>query len=129
MPIAGQSLAERPGGHVDARRHVHVGVALEDAAQGIEAVERGNGEVAAQRQRRIVAWCRMSLREDEAVTIDPLVGGVAVAHHPEEQGRQDVGLRERAAGVAHAGMMRGLKDEAADGPRLRLELRHSEQCC
>ena len=110
-----QPLAERAGRGLDAGEPLHVGVPLEraaDLAQGHDLVVR---EVAGLRERRVEHRRRMPLGEDEPVAVRPVgILGVVPQEPAEVEGRHDLGGRQRAAGMARAGLGRHLQDVFPD---------------
>jgi hypothetical protein len=111
----GEPLPERPGGELDPRRVVHLGVAgclRAPLAEGPEVVERQpvTGEV----EHRIQQDRRVPRRQDEPVAVGP-VGGLGVVAH--DAGPQDVGQGRQGhgrAGMTAVGGLGGVHGQAPD---------------
>ena len=67
----GYALAERAGGHVHAGREIHIGMALQTAADMAERLELVHGEKAAVGEHRVERRSRMALGEHKAVALFP----------------------------------------------------------
>ena len=97
---AGQTLAQRAGGDVDAGALVHAGVALQGGALLAQGVQDLHGEEALHGQRRVLGGAHMALGEDEAVTVFPAGPGRIHVHIPEVAGGDKVCHGQGAAGMA-----------------------------
>ena len=108
------ALAERAGGHVDARGVVHVRVALQAAADVAQRLELLNGEEPAARENGVERGGRVALGEDEAVAVGLVGIGRVDVHVLEVQVGQDVRDGQRPAGVARLGGVNAGNDAATD---------------
>ena len=112
----GEALAERPGGHLDPRRHPALGMpgrARAPLAELLEVVDRE--VVAAEMQGGIEEHRRMAAREHEAVAVRPVRVRRIVAQMP---GEQAIGKRSQPHGRAGMPRLRALDRvdrEEADG--------------
>ncbi len=111
-----ESLAQRPGGHLDPQRRVPLGVArggrppLAESSQ----VVHGDGKPA-QMEQRVEQHRAVTVGEHEAIAVDP---GRGVGIDPEELGPHhdgDVGHAHGHAGMARVGFLDGVHRQALDG--------------
>ena len=118
-----EALAERPGGHLDARRHPALGMSGRARAPLPELLQILDREVvAAKMQARVEQHRGVAAREHETVAIRPVRCRRVVA---EMAGEQPIGERGEAhgrAGMARFRPLDGIDREKADGvDRLALD--------
>ena len=112
-----EAHAERAGGHLDAGRLLHDGVALELAAELAERHQVFDREVAGLGQRPVDHRRGVALADDEAVAVGPEGVLRVVAHDAEVERGGDLDGGEGAAGVAGVGGGDHLHDVPADALR------------
>ena len=120
----GEALAERSGGHLDARRVARLGMARGPRSERAERHEVVELEaVAAEVEHRVLEDRGVAVGEHEAVAVGPLRVSRVMAHDPAVQ---HVGERSEGHGrplVAAVGVERGIHRQAADDlDRLGLEV-------
>ena len=108
------ALTERAGGHVDARRVIHIGMALQAAADMAERLELFDGKIAAIRQHRIQPRRRVTLGEHKAVAIDLVRVGRIDIHFLKVQISHDVGSTERSTRMSRLGRVNRSHDTLPD---------------
>ena len=111
----GESLAERPGRRLDARRHADFRMAGRlrvQLAKAPELVDRQR--VAGQVQQRVLQHRAVAVRQHEAVAIGPVRIGRVVAQVPVPQRDGDFGHAHRHAGMAGVGRLHRVHRERAD---------------
>ena len=71
--VAGrQALSQRPRGHIDTRRAVHIGYALKHGAAFPEIPQFLFWKETMHHKRRIESWCGMAFGENEPVAAGPV---------------------------------------------------------
>ena len=108
------ALTERSGGHIDARGVVHVGMALQSAANMAERLELFDGKIAAICQHRIQARRRVTLGEHKAIAIGLVRVGRIDIHFLKVQIRHDVGSTERSTRMSRLGRVNRSHDTLPD---------------
>ena len=111
---AGEALAERAGGHVDAGGEVHVAVAGQMRAALVEGEQLGLGEVAAVGERGVHRGAGVALRADKAVASRHFRLGRVDVHFFKVQHGEQLDDGEAAADVADAQMPDAGHDITAD---------------
>src|SRR5439155_16582081 len=120
------TLAQRAGGRLDARQRDAIGMTLERAAELAQRDGLALGEVARARHDGVERGHRVALREHDAVAVRPVGLPRIVAQSAENDRRQDVDDRQRAARVAGAGVGQHPDDlhAARAGDRVQVPLSH-----
>src|ERR687891_587901 len=121
-----QPLAERARRRLDPRQGNPVGVALERAAELAQRDELLLGEVAASGHDGVERGDGVALGEHDAVAIGPVGSPGIVSQAAEGDRHQQIDHRQRAAGMAGAGVGQHANDlhAARAGDRVELHLRH-----
>src|SRR3989442_4781753 len=92
-----------------------------ELAQGDQALL---GKVAGARHRRVHRGHRVALREDQTIALGPVGARRIVAHATEHDRHHEVDDRQRAAGMAGAGVAEHAEDlypaPASDGRKARV---------
>ena len=99
----GDALAERTGGHVDARGVVHVGMALQVAADMAQRLEILLGEESALGEHGVQTRRAVTLGKHEAIAVGLAGIGRVDVHFLKVQIGHDVGSAERTARMAGLG--------------------------
>ena len=99
----GDALAERAGGHIDARGVVHVGMTLQVAADMAQRLEILLGEEPTLGEHGVQARSAMALGEHKTVAIGLAGIGRVDVHFLKVQIGHDVGSAERTARMAGLG--------------------------
>ena len=99
----GDALAERTGGHVNARGVVHVGVTLQGAADVAQRLEILLGEESALGEHGVQTRRAVALGKHEAIAVGLAGVGRVDVHFLKVQIGHDVGSAERTARMAGLG--------------------------
>ena len=99
----GDALAERTGGHVDARGVVHVGMALQVAADVAQRLQVLLGEEPALGEHGVQTRRAVALGKHKAITVGLAGIGRVDVHFLKVQIGHDVGSAERTARMAGLG--------------------------
>ena len=106
----GNALTQRTGGHVHTGSQIHVGVALQVAADFTQSFQIFQREEAAVGQRGIQAGGAVALGENKTVAILPLGVGRIHIHFLEIQPSEYIGSRQAAAGMTGVGTVHSIND-------------------
>ena len=110
-----QALAQRAGGGLDARRHVHFRMARGAAVQLAEVLQLLDGQViAGEVQQRVLQHRAVAVGQHEAIAVVPQRVGRVVLEVTAPQGHGDVGHAHGRARVPGVGRLDGVHGERAD---------------